>query len=36
LVVEWVQEGRIMTCPHGRRVAFRLSGDELARLFSRM
>lgn len=36
LIAEWTQEGRIMTCPHGRRVAFRLSGDELARLFNRM
>jgi DNA mismatch repair protein MutL len=35
LIGEWTQEGRIMTCPHGRRVAFRLSGDELARLFNR-
>ena len=36
LIAEWTEEGRIMTCPHGRRVAFRLSGDELARLFNRM
>jgi DNA mismatch repair protein MutL len=35
LVRDWVAEGLIMTCPHGRRVAFRLSGDELARLFDR-
>lgn len=35
LVQDWVAEGSIMTCPHGRRVAFRLSGDELARLFDR-
>jgi DNA mismatch repair protein MutL len=35
LIMEWAQEGRIMTCPHGRRVAFRLSGDELARMFNR-
>ena len=35
LVQDWVAEGLIMTCPHGRRVAFRLSGDELARLFDR-
>ncbi|WP_447602012.1 DNA mismatch repair endonuclease MutL [Nitrospira sp. Nam80] len=35
LVGEWVEEGRIMTCPHGRRVAFRLSMDELARMFNR-
>lgn len=35
LIEEWAQEGRIMTCPHGRRVAFRLSTDELARMFNR-
>ncbi|MDP9132509.1 MAG: DNA mismatch repair endonuclease MutL [Nitrospirota bacterium] len=35
LVQDWVAEGLIMTCPHGRRVAFRLSADELARLFDR-
>ncbi len=35
LVQDWVAEGLIMTCPHGRRVAFRLSGDELARMFDR-
>ena len=35
LVQDWVAEGLIMTCPHGRRVAFRLSSNELARLFDR-
>jgi DNA mismatch repair protein MutL len=35
LVQDWVGEGSIMTCPHGRRVAFRLSADELGRLFDR-
>ncbi|MGH7257745.1 MAG: DNA mismatch repair endonuclease MutL [Nitrospiraceae bacterium] len=35
VIEDWVQEGRIMTCPHGRRVAFRLSADELARMFNR-
>jgi DNA mismatch repair protein MutL len=35
LVQDWVAEGLIMTCPHGRRVAFRLSADELARMFDR-
>ena len=35
LVQDWVAEGLIMTCPHGRRVAFRLSTDELARMFDR-
>jgi DNA mismatch repair protein MutL len=35
LIEEWTQEGGIMTCPHGRRVAFRLSTDELVRMFNR-
>jgi DNA mismatch repair protein MutL len=35
LIEDWVREGQIMTCPHGRRVAFRLSADELARMFNR-
>jgi DNA mismatch repair protein MutL len=35
LVQDWLSEGLIMTCPHGRRVAFRLSADELARMFDR-
>ncbi len=35
LIEDWVQEGLIMTCPHGRRVALRLSTDELARMFGR-
>lgn len=35
LLEDWVQEGLIMTCPHGRRVALRLSTDELARMFGR-
>jgi DNA mismatch repair protein MutL len=36
LIQDWVQEGLIMTCPHGRRTAFRLSTDELAKLFGRV
>ncbi len=36
LIEDWVQEGLIMTCPHGRRVALRLSADELARMFGRV
>lgn len=36
LVSDWVREGSIMTCPHGRRTAFRLSVQELARIFSRI
>jgi DNA mismatch repair protein MutL len=36
LIHDWVQEGLIMTCPHGRRTAFRLSTYELAKLFGRV
>ena len=36
LIDDWVQEGLITTCPHGRRTAFRLSTDELAKLFGRV
>ncbi len=35
LIRDWVEEGLIMTCPHGRRTAFRLSTDELDKLFGR-
>ncbi len=35
LVREWVDEGLITTCPHGRRTAFRLSAEELHSLFGR-
>ncbi|MFO0775855.1 MAG: DNA mismatch repair endonuclease MutL [Nitrospiraceae bacterium] len=35
LVREWVGEGMIMTCPHGRRVAMRLPIGELGRIFGR-
>ncbi len=33
---DWVEEGLIMTCPHGRRTAFRLSTSELDKLFGRV
>ena len=36
LIQDWVEEGLIMTCPHGRRTAFRLSTNELAKLFGRV
>jgi DNA mismatch repair protein MutL len=36
LILDWMEEGLIMTCPHGRRTAFRLSTDELAKLFGRV
>ena len=35
LVQDWVDEGLMTTCPHGRRTAFRLSSDELDKLFGR-
>lgn len=35
LIEDWVGEGLPMTCPHGRRVALRLPGGELARIFGR-
>lgn len=36
LIRDWVEEGLIMTCPHGRRTAFRLSNNELDKLFGRV
>ena len=36
LVAEWVAEGMPTTCPHGRRIALRLSTEELGRIFSRI
>ncbi len=35
LVRDWVDEGLMTTCPHGRRTAFRLSCEELDKLFGR-
>lgn len=35
LVRDWVNEGLMTTCPHGRRTVFRLSSDELDKLFGR-
>jgi DNA mismatch repair protein MutL len=35
LVRDWVDEGVMSTCPHGRRTAFRLTADELDALFGR-
>ncbi len=35
LIEDWGAEGFPMTCPHGRRVALRLSMEELAKIFSR-
>jgi len=36
LVRDWVGEGLVMTCPHGRRTAHRMSTDELDKLFGRV
>lgn len=36
LTEDWLAEGRIQTCPHGRRTVFQLSGDELEKLFGRV
>ncbi len=36
LVRDWVGEGMIMTCPHGRRTALRLPLEELSRMFGRV
>ena len=35
LLTDWAREGYPMTCPHGRRVAFRLTFDELNKMFGR-
>lgn len=35
LIEDWVAEGLPATCPHGRRVALRLSETELAKIFGR-
>ncbi len=36
LVEDWRAEGAITTCPHGRRTAFRLSTDDLEKMFGRV
>jgi DNA mismatch repair protein MutL len=35
LIEDWIAEGLPMTCPHGRRIALRLSENELAKIFGR-
>jgi DNA mismatch repair protein MutL len=35
LVEEWRSEGEMTTCPHGRRTSFRLSTDDLEKMFGR-
>lgn len=35
LLTDWAREGYPMTCPHGRRVAFRLTLNELNKMFGR-
>lgn len=36
LTEDWLAEGNIQTCPHGRRTVFQLTGDELEKLFGRV
>ena len=35
LLTDWAREGYPMTCPHGRRIAFRLTLEELNKMFGR-
>lgn len=35
LVEEWIVEGEITTCPHGRRTCFKLSTPDLEKMFGR-
>ena len=35
ILTDWAREGYPMTCPHGRRIAFRLTLDELNKMFGR-
>jgi DNA mismatch repair protein MutL len=35
LVEDWIAEGEITTCPHGRRTCFRLSTPDLEKMFGR-
>jgi DNA mismatch repair protein MutL len=35
LVEDWRTEGEMTTCPHGRRTVFRLSSDDLEKMFGR-
>jgi DNA mismatch repair protein MutL len=35
LVEDWIAEGRITTCPHGRRTCFTLSTTDLEKMFGR-
>lgn len=36
LAEDWLAEGRIQTCPHGRRTAFHLGTEELEKMFGRV
>jgi len=36
LAEDWLTEGKIQTCPHGRRTVFQLTADELEKLFGRV
>lgn len=35
LIEDWIAGGSITTCPHGRRTSFRLSTDDLEKMFGR-
>jgi DNA mismatch repair protein MutL len=35
LVDDWIAAGSITTCPHGRRTSFRLSTEDLEKMFGR-
>jgi len=36
LTEDWLVEGKIQTCPHGRRTVFQLTAEELEKLFGRV
>ena len=36
LAEDWLAEGKIQTCPHGRRTVFQLTEEELEKLFGRV
>ncbi len=36
LTEDWLAEGKIQTCPHGRRTVFQLTAEELEKLFGRV
>jgi DNA mismatch repair protein MutL len=36
LVEDWIAEGKVTTCPHGRRTCFTLSTTDLEKMFGRI